>query len=255
MIRGKLALMPAMSRIRPAWPPMNTNPSWMRIGNRTSSGTETQGADPSRATTQAMPIPTAAPPSTVTASPIEVEPLRRPRDGARHDDPGDADGDVRRGQPAGAVRVEEHRVGDDAQQRGHRPEQQRLRRQPRDGAARGARDRRHGAGVTWRRVGRFGRLRPRSGSLADHRDERGDDPARERRPVGEQLVEQRLVDPQQHRRLERGHGRGARLGHERRQLADRRAGPEGRQRLVAAVDAEPARPRSRTGGPRPRPPR
>ena len=69
MIRGKLALMPAMSRIRPACPPMNTKPSWMRIGNRTRSGTDTHGADPPRATTQAMPIPTAAPPSTTTASP------------------------------------------------------------------------------------------------------------------------------------------------------------------------------------------
>ena len=32
----------------------------------------------------------------------------------------------------------------------------------------------------------------------------------------------------------------ARLGHERRQLPDRRAGPERRQRLVAAVHAQPA---------------
>ena len=42
MILGKLALIPAMSRNRPACPPMNTKPSWIRIGNRTSSATDTQ---------------------------------------------------------------------------------------------------------------------------------------------------------------------------------------------------------------------
>ena len=53
MIRGKLALMPAMSRIRPPAPPMNTKPSWMRTGNSTSRGADTHAARPPTATTQA----------------------------------------------------------------------------------------------------------------------------------------------------------------------------------------------------------
>ena len=69
MIRGKLALIPAMSSSRPAWLPTNTNPSWMRIGNRTSSGTETHAPSPPAATTHAAAIATAAPPSTTIAIP------------------------------------------------------------------------------------------------------------------------------------------------------------------------------------------
>ena len=60
----------------------------------------------------------------------EVEALRRAGDGAGHDDPGRPDGDVRGREPGRAVRVEEHRVGDDAEQRGHRAEHEGLARQP-----------------------------------------------------------------------------------------------------------------------------
>ena len=68
MILGKLALIPAMSSSRPACPPMNTKPSWIRIGNRTSSGTDTH-APPALATSHETPIATAAAPSTTSAMP------------------------------------------------------------------------------------------------------------------------------------------------------------------------------------------
>ena len=52
-------------------------------------------------------------------------------------------------------------------------------------------------------VGGAGLRTPRP--LADHCHERGDHAGREGRPIREQLVQQRLVDPQQGRRLERRH--------------------------------------------------
>ena len=183
--------------------------------------------------------------------PDEVEPLRRPRDVARHDDPGDADGDVRRGQPPGAVRVEEHRVGDDAEQRGHRPEQQ----APAPSATRTAPRARELVAPASRR-GRVGRFRPRAGARSRtiatsaamipfaSAGRSASSSSSSGLSIRSSIVGSSAVTDA-----------GARLGHERRQLADRRAGPEDRQRLVAAVDAEPPRPRSRTGGPRPHPPR
>ena len=68
MILGKLALIPAMSSSRPACPPMNTKPSWIRIGNKTNSGTDTHEA-PARATTHETPRPAAAAPRTTSAMP------------------------------------------------------------------------------------------------------------------------------------------------------------------------------------------
>ena len=121
MILGKLALIPAMSSSRPACPPMNTKPSWIRIGNRTRSGTDTQrGRRPGRRPRRA-PIPAAAAPSTDERDAQEVEALRRPGDApetrsrprrSRCTSPGAS-------RPVG---LEEHRVGDDAQQRGHHAE-------------------------------------------------------------------------------------------------------------------------------------
>ncbi len=67
MIRGNDALIPAMSRSRPPWAPMNTKPSWMRIGKSTRSGAETHAPSPPDAMTQAAPIATAAPPRTTRA--------------------------------------------------------------------------------------------------------------------------------------------------------------------------------------------
>ena len=76
--------------------------------------------------------------------------------------------------------------------------------------------------------------------LTDHRDERDDDPARKRRSIGEQLIEDRLVDPQQGRGLERRDRRRARLGNEGGQLTDGRAGSEDGDVAVAVVHAEAA---------------
>ena len=141
---------------------------------------------------------------------------------AGHDDPGGADRDVRRREPGRAIRVEEHRVGDDAEERGHRAEHEGLGRQPRTAPRPTGGVARHGGHVAVvSAVAAVGR-----GALANHRDERGDDSVRERRPIGEQLVEERLIDPQQRRRLERRHRRRTRLGHEGRELADGRAGTE-----------------------------
>ena len=134
------------------------------------------------------------------------------------------------GSQADAVGVEEHRVGDDAQERGHRAEHQGLGGQPRDGAAAG-----RGGPVT--AASCRPRSRARSRTIATSA---AMIPLRQRRSIGEQLLEQRLVDPEQGRRLERRHRRGARLGHERRQLADRRPGTELRDGRVAVVDPQPA---------------
>ena len=67
MMRGKLRLIPEMSSSRPAWAPMNTNPSWIRIGNSTSSGADTHAPSPPAATSHAAAMRAAAPPSTATA--------------------------------------------------------------------------------------------------------------------------------------------------------------------------------------------
>ena len=67
MMRGNLALMPAMSRIRPACAPTNTKPSWMSTGNSTSSGPDTQAPPPPRVATHAANSRTAVAPRTTTA--------------------------------------------------------------------------------------------------------------------------------------------------------------------------------------------
>ena len=244
MIRGKLALIPAMSSSRPACPPMNTNPSWIRIGNSTSSGADTHAPSPPAATSHAArdaePRHRRARRRAIRS---EVEPLRAPGDGAGDDDPGHADRDVRHRQPRRAVRVEEHRVGDDA--RAARP----SRRRPATGPSASARPpaRLPRARSRGRRVG-LG-----AGSFPDHRDERLDDPARERRPIGEQLVEDRLVDPEQQSsaraRSPTRSAAPARARPARRRSSRRPATrPSGRR---GGRGDDPRRPR--TGGPRWRP--
>ena len=76
-----------------------------------------------------------------------------------------------------------------------------------------------------------------AGRRAQTRHELGDYTVGELGPFHEELVEHDLVDPQDERRLEGGHRRRARRGHERGELADRGAGAELDERAVAAVHA------------------
>ena len=163
MIRGKLALIPAMSRIRPACPPMNTKPSWMRIGNRTSSGTDTQAPPPPAAIAQATPNRTAAPPRTMTAIRTMSKRCARPRDVARHHDARDADGDVRHGQPADPYASRNIALATMPSSAAIAPNRKRLRRQPVDGAAR------PGGRPVLTRASRPSRA---ASARANHRDER-----------------------------------------------------------------------------------
>ncbi len=232
MIRGKLALIPAMSRSRPPCPPMNTKPSWIRIGNSTSSGTDTHAASPPTAMTQASREPDRGAAEHDERDPEEVEPLGRParpprtrrsrRPRSRCRSPGARPTRRRRGTCALATMPSSAAI--DAERR--RPGPSASGRPPSPGAARS---------VTSSSCRPSARARSRTIATSAAMI-----PSRERRPVGQQLVEHRLVDPQQRRRLERRDRRGARLGHERGQLADRCAGTQDRDVRVAVVDAEPA---------------
>ena len=68
MMRGIVALMPAMSRTRPACIPTKTNPSSMRIAKTTSRGPETHAPPPPPATSQAAAKVAVIAPRTATAT-------------------------------------------------------------------------------------------------------------------------------------------------------------------------------------------
>ena len=223
-IRGKRSFIWRTSSSRPACPPMRTKPSWRAIGKRTSRTADTQMPPARRTTHEAANIAAKPPRLTVATRTSRVRRAARAmkcRDrGAEH-----GNGDVGRRQPLCPVRVKEQRVGGDDEQGQRHPEGQRLRGQQPDDAA-------------WRRgAHRAGSAVGRSRAAAD---ERRDHAMGQLRPLGEQLVQHRLVESEDERRLQNRHRCAARLRHEGGKLADGDSRTELDQGLVAAMHTDAA---------------